>query len=146
MVKKWIIVSSKIGSRFYEYEGPGKNLKLVKSLENPEGKLKNSDLNSDSQGTAVSQGSGKFSMNNEQDAKSRVVEKFAKEIAGELDMSRKAGSFSSLILVSEPGFLGQILANLDSKTSDAIFHKLNKDLFSKKDSEILDSLKNVLTT
>ena len=144
-MNKWIIVSSKTGSNFYEYEGTGNGLKKVKSLENPEGKLKNSDLYSDNPGKAVSQGSGQFAMANEVDAKTKVVEKFAKEIAKELGNARKANSFSRLIMVSEPGFMGQILKELDDKTSSLIYHKLNKDLYHMPEKEIHESLKDVLS-
>ena len=143
--RKWIIVSSKVGSRFYEYGGPENGMKLVLSLDNPEAKMKNSEIDSDRPGsTHASSGSAHGSMVPEVDAKSKVVEKFSKEIANELEKARKANLFSRLIMVSEPGFMGQILGSMDNKTSELIYHKLNKDLFSHKPEDILKSLGDVV--
>jgi protein required for attachment to host cells len=139
-MKQWVIVSSKIGSRFYEYSGTGKGLHLLKTLENPEGKLHNRDFYSDNPGHSTSHGSGTHNMTTEQDKKDRVVQDFAEIVAKDLNHSRNEGGFEKLFLIAEPGFMGTLLSHLDDHTAALVEHRLNKDLYAMKDEEILHAM------
>jgi protein required for attachment to host cells len=140
-MKQWVIVSSKIGARFYDYNKQNGKLHLFKTLDNPDGRLQNRDLYSDSPGHSFeSHGSGSHNMGNEQDKKEREAENFAEIVVRDLDKSRKAGEFDNLIMISEPGFLGTLMSCMNDHTASLVQHKITKDLYAMKDHEIVHAL------
>lgn len=44
MKKKWVVVANRSEAKIFEYQGPTNGLKLLQTMENPEGRLRNSDL------------------------------------------------------------------------------------------------------
>ena len=44
MAKTWILVGHEAGARVFENRGPGKGLELVETIEHPEGRLRDRDI------------------------------------------------------------------------------------------------------
>lgn len=107
-------------------------------MENPDGRLRNSDLVT---------GGGQASRSDFDffhEPKKKVAAAFAGRLSDFVNMERKKDSFSNFILVSEPGFMGMILGKLDDKSRERIYHKMPKDIVNEKESDLMAHLKSVL--
>jgi protein required for attachment to host cells len=126
--------------------GFGRNLNFVSELENPDGRLRNREIDTDRAGSA-SPGRGKGSqraMGHEQTAHEHVVEGFIKEIAGELKQARAQGRFDDLILVASPQFLGGLRQALDAPTAHKVVGSVSKDLASIPHGQVASHIADVL--
>ncbi|TGK15652.1 host attachment protein [Leptospira fluminis] len=140
MKKKWVVVANRSEAKIFEYQGPAQGLKLVQSMENPDGRLRNSELV-----TGSGHGSrSDFDFSSEHEPKKKVAEAFAGKLSDFVNLERKKDSFSNFILVSEPGFMGMILGKLDEKSRERIYHKMPKDIVHIKESGLLGHLREVL--
>lgn len=145
MSTTWILVAHRSGARFFENPGPGKGLIHVETIEHPEGRLKNGDINSDKPGRAFDRmGGGRHSMSTEQQPTERVAQQFAKHLGEKLVRGRTENRFSKLVLVAEPRFLGELRSALDSPTTALISATLDKDLGGVNDRDIPKHLSNVI--
>ncbi|EPG49259.1 host cell attachment domain protein [Leptospira kirschneri serovar Cynopteri str. 3522 CT] len=44
MKNKWVVVANRSEAKIFEYKGSKKGLELLESIENPKGRMKNSEL------------------------------------------------------------------------------------------------------
>lgn len=128
----WVVVAHQTGARFMEHRpGYGHHLLQVAELQNPDGRKRNRELESDRAGESGS-GSrgagGRRGLKHEQTAHQHVVETFVHEIADELKKARATGMFGQLILVAEPKLLGLLRDALDSATAQKVVSSVTKDL------------------
>lgn len=138
MKKKWVVVANRSEAKIFEYQGPTHGLKLLQSMENPDGRLRNSDLV-----TGAGQASrSDFDFFHE--PKKKVAAAFAGRLSDFMNLERKKDSYSNFILVSEPGFMGLILGKLDDKSREKIYHKMPKDIVNERESSLMNHLKSVL--
>lgn len=141
----WILVAHRGGARFFENPGPGKGLVHLETIEHPEGRLKNGELNSDKPGRAFDRvGGGRHSMSTEQEPTERVAQQFAKQLSEKLVRGRTENRYTRLILVAEPRFLGELRSALDSPTTALVSATLDKDLGGIDDRDISKHLSNVV--
>ena len=118
MTTTWVVVAHQTGARFMEHRsGWGRNLTFVSALENPNGRLRNHEIDTD-----------RDTMQHEQTSHEHVVEGFIREIAGELQQARSQGRFDDLILVAGPRFLGGLRQALDAPTALKVVGSVSKDL------------------
>jgi protein required for attachment to host cells len=111
--------------------GFGHHLRLLRELENPDGRLKDGQLESDRSGdsfTGTRSQAGRRAMHHEHGAHEHLIERFAREIARELSHARAEGLFGQLILVAEPHFLGLLRDALDTATTRLVVRSVTKDL------------------
>ncbi len=140
-MKTWVAVVNRTEARLYETNEKNgvfdKNLKLVKRLENPRGRLKDQEINADRPGTYFGGFNyGRGSRTNPQPPTDRVAQMFAKTISEELDRAANEHLFEQLVLVSEPNFLGKVRTALSKKTANAVCDTLHKDLVHISDHEL----------
>ncbi len=138
MKKKWVVVANRSEAKIFEYQGPNLGLKLLQTMENPEGRLRNSELVT---------GSGQASRSDFDffhEPKTKVAAAFAGRLCDFVNLKRKKDSFSNFILVSEPGFMEMIMGKLDDKSREKIYHKMTKDIVHERESSLMDHLKSVL--
>lgn len=132
MTTTWVVVAHQTGARFMEHRsGFGKNLTFVSELQNPDGRKRNHEIDSDRAGKTFTSGHGATggrAMNHEHTAHEHVVEHFIGEIADQLQKARMEGSFDDLILVAEPRFLGGLRGALDAPTAHKVVASVTKDL------------------
>ena len=137
MSNTWILVAHRAGARIFENTGPGQGLRLLENIPNPEGKLKNIDINSDKPGRAFDNfGGARHSMSKEHEPKEQQAIRFAKQLGETLDKGRTSNQFSKLVLVAEPRFLGELRAALPSHTASLVSATVDKDLGGISDRDV----------
>ncbi|XDD51056.1 host attachment protein [Leptospira sp. WS92.C1] len=146
MKNKWVVVANRSEAKIYEYKGSRNGLELLESIENPKGRMKNRELSLHSAGPRKSSKAQRIAFDTEsvQEPKRRVAESFASQIGDLISRGRKSNRFLSLVLVSEPGFLGLLLDKLDRKSQTMIFHKMSKDITTVDNRGILSHLRGIL--
>lgn len=137
-MKTWIAVVNRSEARFFEADSrKGKQLTLVKKLENPRGRLRDGDINADRPG--ASRGSFLFSSTRlvkMQSPTERIAQIFAKTVAQEIEAADNEHLFEDLILVVEPNFLGKLRLALSKKVMNKVSETLRKDLVNVPDHQM----------
>jgi protein required for attachment to host cells len=121
-------------------------LSLVEQMQHPEGRMKNSELDSDRPGQAfsrVGQGGGHPMVPVER-SHERAAADFAREVAEQLRKHRNDNRFDELLLVAEPGFLGMLQSALDNVTAASVTSTVKKDLAHVKVRDLGPHLDDVL--
>ncbi|EMJ91895.1 host attachment protein [Leptospira alstonii] len=146
MKNKWVVVANRSEAKIFEYKGSRKGLELLESIENPKGRMKNRELILGSSGRGKHEKAQRTAFDTEsvQEPKRRVAESFAGQISDVISQGRKSNRFLSLVLISEPGFLGMLLDKMDRKSQSMIFHKMGKDIPTMNNRAILSHLRGVL--
>lgn len=130
MASTWIVIAHRAGARIIEYAGRSEGLSLVEEIDHAEGRLKNSELETDKPG-AASEGGGKpggHGMGNVESAHDHVAGEFARRLAQTLAAARNEHRVDALYLVAEPRFLGMLRGALDGPTAGLVRDTLPKDL------------------
>ncbi|MBW0435910.1 host attachment protein [Leptospira yasudae] len=145
MKNKWVVVANRSEAKIFEYKGSKNGLELLESIENPKGRMRNRELIGVS-GPAKSAKAQRvaYDTSSLQEPKRKVAESFASQISDVITQGRKSNRFLSLVLVSEPRFLGMLLDKMDRKSQSMIFHKMGKDITSTNNQEILEHLRGIL--
>ena len=129
MKTTWVVVAHRAGARILEHRVPGKGLTLVTQVDHKEGRLKNSQINTDRPGRAFQRaGEGRSAMTTEESAHERDAASFAREVADLVHAGRTENRFSQLVLVAEPRFLGILRGALDGVTAAQVAGTVSKDL------------------
>ncbi len=123
--------------RIYHYIKNPAQLTLLKEISHPENKLKNSDLTSDGPGHYQGGESSRGAYSPHTEAKDVLITNFAKEIAKELNQERMKKEYNELILISAPHMMGLLLQQMDKNVKELITNKLEKDLVSLSEHELL---------
>ena len=145
MQRTLIIVADRTKARIFQYQGVGKDFLPIHTLEHPEGRLKNKDIDSDAPGKSFSSfGQGSHDMPRENSAKEKEDQRFAADIAKYLDQKRKTDGLQRLFMAAEGGFLGLIKGAMDKDTLAIVKNTLSKDYGKIPDSEITSKFKDIL--
>jgi protein required for attachment to host cells len=145
MSKTWILVAHRSGARLFENRGPRKGLDSLRQIENPGGKLKNHEINSDKPGRSFDRrGRGRHAYATEQDPATHVAEHFAKRLAALLDEGRNEQRYNRLVLVAEPRFLGILRGSLSDATAALVSATIDKDLGSTEPRDLPRYLEEVV--
>jgi protein required for attachment to host cells len=145
MNKHWYLIGHLAGARIFEQEGIKQELRLVRRFENPEGKLKTSELVSDRQGRSDSNSMiGHNAVGNVDTARKHVLENFVQEIGKFLEQQAERNAFASIVLVAEPHVLGEIKKVIRKVTSHRMRQAVTKDLVHVSDHDMATQLKGVL--
>jgi protein required for attachment to host cells len=119
----WIVVANASLAKLYENQGPRKGLQLLKEMAHPESREKAANLVSDRVGNF--QGSGSYSQHT--DPKHIEMDRFALELANELETGRVSNAFSRLVLVSSAPFIGRVRQHLTEHVKGKISDTIEKD-------------------
>jgi protein required for attachment to host cells len=147
MARTWILVGHEAGARVFENRGPGKGLDLVETIEHPEGRLRDRDIDSDRPGRSFRKDSGdprRSAMSRGEGPHDRVIADFARALADKLQHGRVENQYERLVLVAPPGFLGLLRASLDGPTAQLVVGSIDKDLATRKESELIKHLGEVI--
>ncbi len=119
-----ILVANRTGARLFHRTG--KNLRLLWSLENPAGRLRDQDIEAGaSKRTYDSHARGHDPATSPHE---QAAVTFAKELAEELRRERLRGGANRIVLVAEPHFLGLLRGELDVPTGARVIAMVTKDL------------------
>lgn len=125
----WFLVARRSGATIFSNQGRGTELAVVAEIENPEGKLQSSELESDRPGRSFDRaGYGRHGLASEESAREHVEHVFAKRLADLLEKKRCENVFDQLVLVAGPRLLGELRAALSIATQRLVRLELNKEI------------------
>lgn len=143
----WYLIAHRAGARIFEQEGVKPELRLIRNFENPEGKLKTSELVFDRQGRSESSNTLRHNaLGDSDEPRQRVLESFVRELGEFLEKEALRNAFTSIVLVAEPHFLGELKKVIGKVTSQRLSETVTKDLVHVSDQDIERYLKGVLHT
>jgi protein required for attachment to host cells len=127
--RTWILVAHRAGASIYESRGPGSAITGIATLENPSGRLKIGDVDSDRPGRAFDRvGGGRHAMSVEDSPLDRIELAFVTELVERLERGRNEHAFERLVLVAPPKMLGRLKAALSAPLSALLLGAASKDL------------------
>jgi protein required for attachment to host cells len=139
----WILVAHRAGARIFAQTAPHQTLTLVESIDHPEGRLRNHDLDADAGGRSFdSHGSHRHALETEHSATDHLAEAFAKSLVAKLRTGREGKACDRIILVADPRMLGKLRDEMDAFTAAAADRSLDKDLGNLPDNEVTQYLVN----
>lgn len=144
MSTTWILVANASTARLYANHGAKKGIQLVKELSHPESRAKASNLVADRPGHNPGAGNGHGSFVPATDPKHNEAERFALELAREMDQGRTANSYQRAILVAAPAFMGLLKGNLDHQVSKLVSESVEKDYTKATEKELSGHLENII--
>ena len=144
MDNTWVLVANASEAHLYATERLGEEMSVVKDYEHPQSRAKGTSLASDKPGSYQGYGSSRGSMGDAVDPKTYEAERFADELANELDRGRTANAYRRLALVAEPHFQGLLKAHLNEHTRALVVNSINKDFTACNALELPTRLKGCL--
>lgn len=123
----WVLIANASEARLFQTERVGAALECMKEFSHPESREKGSELTSDRPGHAQSKGIGHGAMVESSEPKDREADRFASELARELNKGRMAKAFRKLVLVAAPRFYGRLNNHLDGNTRAMVTNNIQKD-------------------
>lgn len=145
MANTWLIVANASQATLYETESKPKTLKLLKEFLHPASRAKGSELASDRPGhfqaeSRGMEGTTHGSFNEPIDPKSYEQERFAIELAGELEAGRTSNSYKNLIIVASPHFHGLLNKHLNQHVAGMVSRHVEKDYTAETTEGLLGKL------
>ncbi len=141
----WIVAADSAFAKILRTEKKKGPLELVRELEHPESRMKDSELYSDRPGRAFdSGGQGRHAMENEVDAKKMESIRFAQQLADELKKAAEEEQFHKLYILAAPAFLGELREKLDPIVKSKIKEEIPKDVVKQTPEEIRKRLPEYL--
>lgn len=139
----WVITANSNTCRIYHFDKHLKKITLLKEINHPENKLKNSDyLTTDKPGHYKTDATNGGAYSPHSDPKEVIIDNFAREIAHELNRGRNNHDYKTLIIITPPHMRGLLSLHLDKHVSDLISHDIHKDVTHLPAHELLDMLHN----
>jgi protein required for attachment to host cells len=144
MITTWILVANASTARLYANHGVKKGIQLIKELSHPSSREKASNLVSDRPGHNAGAGNGHGSFVPATDPKQNEAERFAQELAHELELGRTSNSYLRAIIVATPAFMGLLKRNLNNQVSKLVSEQVEKDYTKATEKELAGHLENII--
>lgn len=137
-----IVVADSTRARLFTTDSASSPLTEIETMAHPEGRLHDRDMTSDLPGkNSGGDGSGGHAYQSRTDPKKHELAAFAKRVADHLDKIPA----STLLLVAEPAFLGELRTHLSNATCEKIVFELDKNLTHHSPEDIRKHLPEFLT-
>lgn len=136
----WIVNCNTSTCRIFAYQKPDQ-ITLVKEIDHPENKLKNSELTSDKPGRYQAGSSAHGAYSPDTDPKQVKIMEFLREVARELDYGRNQQAYHNLIIIASPQTSGLLTLQLNKHVNDLISNHIHKDMIHLTDRELLHFVK-----
>lgn len=126
----WILVANRARASLFERRGKAnKWIVHLRTIEHPEGRLRDRAMNSDKSGrTFPRHGTGSSPLEKSHDPVEQEARRFAHVIASVLTEEAARNSFGKLVVVAEPRFLGRLREALGHSTRARIALTVPKDI------------------
>jgi protein required for attachment to host cells len=144
MDNTWVLVANASEARLFATERLGDDMSPLKDFAHPESRAKGVTLASDRPGSSQGRGSSMGTRGDSEDPKSFEAERFAGELANELDKGRTANAYRRLVLVATPHFQGLLKTHMNDHTRDMVANNINKDFTACDVRELPTRLKGCL--
>ena len=124
----WILVANESEARLLQSQKSEKT-RIIKEFDNPNGKAKSRDVNSDRPGRSFdSAGMARHAMAPDVDLRSHERQVFAKKLGDYLHKELSENRFEQLALIAPPQFLGELRKNISDSLKNCVVVELSKDL------------------
>ncbi|TLY48502.1 MAG: host attachment protein [Gammaproteobacteria bacterium] len=137
----WVISLNSSLGHIYSYKLKNHELILLKSLENPSAKLKESDLVSDRPGHYQTMHSAKGAYEASTSPHDVELDHFTKILADFIKKGLDTHQYKQLILCSAPHVGGILLNNLDKQVEKTILVNIKKNFVEEDESVLSNYLK-----
>ena len=145
MSKIWIVVADEAKARILSTEKSTEPLIALDELTSSEATMAEQDLVSDKPGRSFdSSGQRRHAMGNNTAPKEQAAIRFAKELADYLEKNRQKKTYSKLIIVAAPRFLGLLRKERSKAVSDLVSLEVDKDLTMLETGKIREHLPQYL--
>ena len=144
MARTWILVGNASQAAIYLNDGPNKGLTRLKMLEHAASREKGTDLTTDRPGQQQGPNAGRGSLVGSKSPKEVEAERFALEVARELDQGRTKNAYERLILVASPHFMGLINQSLESHVRQLVTDSIEKDYTKISEKELAGHLEGCI--
>ena len=141
MSTTWVLVADASEARLFETEKIGTSMHCIKEFSHPESREKGSDLASDRPGHYQSKGTGHGAFAEHTDPKDYEADRFAGELANELEKGRTANEYKRLVLVAAPHFHGLLNTHMNEHTRALVVNDIQKDFTTCETHELPERLK-----
>jgi protein required for attachment to host cells len=130
MTETWVVVADAARARILRLERASGRLEALAEERHDESRAKASELMADRPGRSLdsSHAGGRHAMEPHTDPKAVERQRFARQLAAELDRAAQAGRFQDLVLVAAPGMLGELRAALSDHVATRVRQEIGKDL------------------
>jgi protein required for attachment to host cells len=144
-----IVVADQSEARFYDTERLHGALQPAGQFSDPKARLPDRDLESDRPGRVFDHAPpsagrrgvvGHHGTDGERSPRKHEAEKFARQIADQLETARREGQFDRLVLMAAPTFLGLLRKALSQPARAIISAEVHKDLVHQEASVVLEHL------
>lgn len=136
----WIITANGSKCRIYDFQKKFHQLKLIKEITNPNSKLKNNDLISDTPGHQTTGGSARGACEWPNEPKEVAFDRFARKLAKELEAGRVNHNYCELVVAASPHMNGLLNQYLNKHINQLMIANIKKDLVNLPDRELQDYL------
>ena len=142
MTTTWILTASRSSASLFETDWPGKLMRRIQDISNPQGRLQNKDIDTDKPGRVYdSFGERRHSTSPKQEPTEHISQQFAQNLAELLNKGRLSHAYDKLIIMAGPKFLGILRAALDKNTAALVVQTVNKELLDVKEKDLAEYLK-----
>ncbi|MDX2464121.1 MAG: host attachment protein [Porticoccus sp.] len=121
------MVANASEAHLYAAERLGGDMSVLKEYFHPESQAKGATLVSDRPGKSQGRGFSMGTRGDPESPKHLEAERFASELAKELDKGRTENAYRRLILVASPHFQGLLKTHLNDHTRALVEGNINKD-------------------
>ncbi|HEY8538147.1 MAG TPA: host attachment protein [Steroidobacteraceae bacterium] len=146
-----VVVADERRATFFDVSRPKDGLREVAVVENPVGRLKDTDLETDRPGRRFggAQGAGHgpgpaqghhHGVNGERSTLLHELTLFAKEVGRRIDADRNGHKFDKLVIIAAPKMLGLLRQSLPSQVQSLIAAEIPKDLVNHGPDAILAAI------
>lgn len=141
MPKHYLIVVNRQFAKFFTSNLVYSDMAHLMDMHCPEGRSMNRELVTDKPGRGfVEGGEARHTMDPGQSRVEKEAERFAGEIAHQIEKLRTENALSQLTLVAEPTMLGLLRKKLSAPATELIRQTFSKDLAQLSDQEIQKSV------
>ena len=138
----WLVIFDSTICRIYDYSKH--QLLLIKEIQHPENKLRDSETTSDKPGRYRSGGHAHGAYSQQSDPKEIKIDNFSREISNILAHYNTTHAYEKLVFVASPHINGLLLKHLNKHVKNLIMHNIEKDLVHLTENKLLDYVNEVL--
>lgn len=143
MTTTYVIIADSSQAKLFEYDKQMSSLTQLRTLDHPEGRLQDHELDSDRDGRQANGAiGGSHGYGGDKSSQRHEVEVFAAHVAQHLEQERNAGHFQHLILIAPPQFLGNLRKELTTDCERLVTMEINKNLVSERAEVIIARLQD----
>ncbi|ARU31118.1 hypothetical protein CAP31_05105 [Sulfuriferula sp. AH1] len=144
MATTWVLVANASKANLYVNHGPHKGLELVKTFQHVESREKALERTSDRPGHYQTGSGAHGAFSQPTDPKQHEEDKFAAELASELETGRTSNRYTRLIIMASDPFMGKLNNQLPAHVRALATDTIEKDYTYLTERELASHLENIL--